>query len=245
LAENFFFCQNFAIFFIVEQNAATNKSFKTLKNMGQTLKEQNQEKYPNGYVIRNGITFEDYKLMSEDEKELKFPFGYVSSTGITREEYQSMSSDEQKLEYPYGCTIYMGIVTPCTEEQHLGMLENVRILTEDLMNREGMEVNQNLRDKFPDSYFYQICYDDAIIGVNPITQSVIYDCMRFGQLRVMFCEWIYPDYGDTMFGVTDIIKWVRDIIPIEKLEGKVPPTLVLLDTENFNKYWEDIQYPNW
>jgi hypothetical protein len=149
--------------------------------MEETLQQQeNEKRYPNGYPIRNGLTLEDYKLMSSDEKELKFPYGYVSSTGITYDEYKLMSEDEKELNYPYGCSVYQDIVTPTSLEQHEGMLENERIMTEDLMKREGMEVNQNLRDKFPNSYFYQICYDDSIIGVNPITQSIIYDCMRFG-----------------------------------------------------------------
>jgi hypothetical protein len=65
------------------------------------------------------------------------------------------------------------------------------------------------------------------------------------KLRITFCEWIFPDYGDTMYGVRDIIHWVKDLLTPEELEGKVPPTLILLDSEQFNKYWEDLQYPDW
>ncbi|HOU02819.1 MAG TPA: hypothetical protein PLL94_06560 [Bacteroidales bacterium] len=147
-------------------------------------------------------------------------------------------------QYPYGYIEHLGIKTGYTFEQAKAMFENEAVLTADLMYREGMEINHRLRDKFPNSFFYQICYDDAICGVNPITQSIIYDCMRFGQLKIMFCEWSYPDYGDVMSGATDIIRWVKEITP-GKLQGKVPPTLILIDDNFFMKYWDDLQYPLW
>lgn len=214
---------------------------KTLEKQEEENLDKIEKKYPNGYPIKNGLSYEDYKSMPQDEKELKFPYGYISSTGITHEEYKLMPEDERELKYPYGCTVYQDIVTPTTEEQHLKGIENERKMTEDLMNSEGLEVNQNLRDKFPNSHFFPICYDNAIIGINPVTQSVIYDCMEYGYLYIMFCEWSSPKYKDVMYGSTDVIRW----LPNHNFKDKVPPTLILLDNEQFNKYWEDLQYPGW
>ncbi len=210
--------------------------------MEETLQQQqNEKRYPNGYPIRNGLTLEEYKLMSKEERDLKFPFGYVSSTGITNDEYQSMSSDEKKLNYPYGCTVYQDIVTPITLEQHERTLETERILTENLMKEKRLKVNQNLRDKFPDSFFFPICYDSSIVGINPVTLSVIYDCMDYGHLYIMFVEWSCPKYKDVMYGSTNVIRCLPDY----DFKDKVPPTLILQDSEQFNKYWEDLQYPGW
>lgn len=178
------------------------------------------------------------------ENEGTYSYENVTKNGIPDEKYQAMLEDERNLKFPYGTITMSGLTVAITYENHQAMLENERILTEELMEREGMEVNHKLREKFPNSYFYQICYDHAIIGVNPITQSIIYDCMCFGKLRVMFCEWTCPDYGDTMYGATDIIKWNKELTP-EELQGKIAPTLLLWDNEHFNKFWKDLQYPNW
>jgi hypothetical protein len=183
--------------------------------MGKTLKTK--ETYPYEYVIKNGIPHEDYLAMPEDEKNLKFPYGAIVMSGLT---------------------------VAITQENHQAMLENERKLTDELMVREGMEVNYELRAKFPNSYFYQICYDDAIIGVNPITQSITYDWIRFGELRIMFVEWIYPSYKDVMYGAQSVMSWTEELSP-EELNGKVAPSLVLLDNDHLEKYWDDLHSLGW
>jgi hypothetical protein len=111
-------------------------------------------------------------------------------------------------------------------------------LTAELMESEGMKENTKMRGLFQSSYFFPICYDDAIVGVNALTQSIIYDYMRIGYLRILFVEWNFPDYGDTMYGCGQMAEWVEKLT-LEELEGKVPPTLCL--NERHKESWGDTQ----
>ena len=199
------------LYFILKAEKPDNPCKKLYKMDEHNL--ENKETYPYEYVIKNGIPYEEYLVMPQDEKDVRFPYGSVTFSGLT---------------------------VAVTFENHQAVLENDRILTVGLMRREGLEVNHELRERFPNSFFWQSCYDDSISGVDPITQSVIYDCMRFGQLKIMFCEWTYPDYGDTLNGTRDIIKWAKDYLTPDKLDGKVPPTLILPNGKDFSLYWKDI-----
>lgn len=119
-------------------------------------------------------------------------------------------------------------------------------LTAELMEQEGMEENTELREMFKNSYFFPICYDDAIVGVNPMTESIIYDYMRVGQLSIMFSEWSYPDYGDTLDGCGQMRRWVENLskgkAEPEAVE-KIPPTLFLY--KGNIQYWEDLNNPEY
>ena len=111
-------------------------------------------------------------------------------------------------------------------------------MTAEMMAREGMEENFELREMFKNSYFFPICYDDAIIGVNPMTESVIYDYWSIAFYRLLFVEWIYPDYADTLYGGERMIRWIENLT-VEKTEGKVKPTLCLLEMDK--KKWDDVK----
>ena len=115
-------------------------------------------------------------------------------------------------------------------------------ITADLMKSEGIEENTELREMFGNSYFFPICYDGAIVGVNPLTQSITYDYMKLGYLRVLFVEYTYPDYADTMYGCEKMVEWINELTE-EELEGKVKPTLCLREFDN--EYWNDIQQGGW
>ena len=151
--------------------------------MEQTF--ENKETYPTEYVIKNGIPHEEYQTMPEDEKKLKFPYGAITMSGLT---------------------------VAITYENHQAILENERLLTEELMEKEGMEINEKLREKFPNSYFLPGCYDDAIVGINPITEAVIYSSMYLGKLRIMFVEWTCPSYKDMMYGAQRMMAWIKELI---------------------------------
>ena len=117
-----------------------------------------------------------------------------------------------------------------------------KIMTDELMDRQGMSVHTEMRENNKNSYFFPICYDDAIIGVNPMTESIIYDYMRIGRLRVMFVEWTYPDYADTLYGGERMVQWIEELSN-EESEGKVPPTLCLKEVHL--DYWDDIKNKGW
>lgn len=120
--------------------------------------------------------------------------------------------------------------------------EVVRLLTEEYMAREGISENIEMREIFKNSYFFPICYDDAIDGVNPMTQSIIYNYMRLGQLRIIFVEWHSPDLGDTLYGGESMVRWIENLTD-EETEGKVPPSLCLYKSNI--EYWADIQEGGW
>ncbi len=107
-------------------------------------------------------------------------------------------------QYPYGYMEYLGIKTGYTFEQATAMSENEAEMTADLMYREGLKINYELREKFPNSHFRPICYDNSIVGVDPVTKSIIYDVMYYGYLAIMFIEWSCPKYKDTMYRATGV-----------------------------------------
>lgn len=115
-------------------------------------------------------------------------------------------------------------------------------LTAVTMAQEGIEEKTKLREMFPNSFFFPICYDNAIIGVNPLTESVIYDYWSLGYYRILFVEWTYPDYGDTLYGGERMISWIKNLNQ-EKTEGKVPPTLCLLEMDK--EKWKDVRIQDW
>jgi hypothetical protein len=107
-----------------------------------------------------------------------------------------------------------------------------------IMEEEGMKVNNELREMFKDSYFFPYCFDDAIIGVNPLTQSINYSYVRLGWLRILFGEYTRADYCDTLYGANKMVQWIN-ALTLEETNGKVKPTLCLLEDET--TCWNDIQ----
>lgn len=178
---------------------------------------ENEVRYSDEYIIKNGIQYEEYLALPENERRAKFPFGSFTFSGLT-------------------------IAT--TFEHHQVMLEHEDKMTADLMEREGLKVNYELREKFPNSYFKPECYDDSIVGVNAATQSILYDVEYYGRLAVMFIEWSSPKYKDMMYRATKAIRWAKTIT-YEDLNGKVPPTFILKNDEKFIELWDDLQDPWW
>lgn len=104
------------------------------------------------------------------------------------------------------------------------------------VNDEEYLVNAELREKFPNSYFLSVIYDDAIWGINPINQSIIYDTMVLGFLHVWHVEGSYPDLGDRIECASIIINRVERLTA-EKLDGKVKPSFLFID--------KDIEHFDW
>ncbi len=130
-----------------------------------TEKFEEKPRYSDEYIIQNGIPYEKYLAMPEDERSEKFPYGSITSSGIT---------------------------IAITFEHNQAIRENEAKMTADLMQQKGLKENHELREKFPNSQFKHICYDDAIVGVDTVTQSIIYDVMYYGYLAIMFIEWSCP-----------------------------------------------------
>lgn len=104
------------------------------------------------------------------------------------------------------------------------------------VNDVEIEINTELREKFPNSYFLSVTYDDAIWGVNPITQSIIYDTMVLGFLHVWHVEGSYPDLGDRIECASIIINRVEGLTA-DELDGKVKPSFLFSD--------KDIEHFDW
>lgn len=103
---------------------------------------------------------------------------------------------------------------------------------------ETYEVNVELREKFPNSYFLSNIYDDAIIGVNLLTESIIYDLDWVGMNHVHHIEGSSSDLGDRLECGGIVTNWMKNLTH-EELEGKVPPTVILPD-ENL-EHWNHVR----
>lgn len=100
-------------------------------------------------------------------------------------------------------------------------------------------INRELRMKFEKtSWFYPDGFDEDIIGVDPLTGSIIYNWWSIGFNWIWYVEGSSPDFGDRMYGCYKMTEWLEFLTP-EELQGKVPPTLVIpYDGESFQKLWE-------
>jgi hypothetical protein len=47
-----------------------------------------------------------------------------------------------------------------------------------------------------------------------------------------------------MYGVQSMMRWINELSPKES-DGKVAPSLLLLDGDHFEEYWDDLQQPGW
>lgn len=113
-------------------------------------------------------------------------------------------------------------------------------LNKDFMEREGLKKKGKFRKMFVDSYFLPTCYDDAIVGVDFLTGSIIYDYLRLGDLRVKYLSDGESDlnYDDFLYGCRNMKEWIEDLTE-EETGGKIRPTLCLYVKDK--KYWNDIQ----
>lgn len=99
-------------------------------------------------------------------------------------------------------------------------------------------VKWELRQKFPKSYFYEEYYDQAICGVNLFTGSIIYELTTLGSLYTLYVESHYGDYG-AVLECGGIVSSRINELTSDQLEGKVPPTVILLD--DYIKEWEYVR----
>jgi len=98
-------------------------------------------------------------------------------------------------------------------------------------------VNIEIRQKYPNSYFWPKVYDDCIRGVNVLTGSIIYDYMAIGARWIATCEGNAADLDDVFYGSVEMELWLKNLTP-EELGGKVPPTLIFqcLDMDYFDDW---------
>jgi len=126
-----------------------------------------------------------------------------------------------------------------SEKSLIAVLEQIKRSEEEPwtdVNSYGMEyeINQKLRRRTPNSYFLPDCYDEAICGVNPITESIIYNWTHLGSLYVCHTEGNHAYLRDRIECGHIMVKWVEELTS-EELDGKVPPT-VMVDDDDL-KYW--------
>jgi hypothetical protein len=93
------------------------------------------------------------------------------------------------------------------------------------------EIKNELRKKFPNSYFYWDEYDDSIVGINLLTGSIIYELQQLGNLYCNHTEDDWgPDLGDRLeCGGKESYRMFH--LTPEELKGKVPPTVIFLDVD--------------
>ncbi|MBN2396424.1 MAG: hypothetical protein JXC36_08200 [Candidatus Atribacteria bacterium] len=103
---------------------------------------------------------------------------------------------------------------------------------------ETFKVNVKLREKFPNSYFLSTIYDSAIRGVDLLTESIIYELTWLGMEYVWHIEDSLPDMGDRLECGGIVTNRISQLTP-EQLDGKVPPTVMLLDDDM--KEWEFVR----
>ena len=56
-------------------------------------------------------------------------------------------------------------------------------------------------------------YDEGIVGVDCITESIIYDFIHSGWFLVMRNEGTYGDLGDRMYGGDRIMGMIEELTP--------------------------------
>jgi hypothetical protein len=111
---------------------------------------------------------------------------------------------------------------------------NIRI------NHVGQEyhVKTTLRSRFPNSYFLEEVFDDAIVGIDVHTGSIIYEWMYLGHLRILnSADPSWGDLGDRIWGAVDMSKYLEEKTDND-FQGKIRPSIVITD-EDYLSYWDD------
>ncbi len=96
------------------------------------------------------------------------------------------------------------------------------------------DVNMKLRNQFPKSYFLDDVFDEAIVAVDCITESIMYDWKQVGYL----CSRSRSS-DDILFYASHLIHWINELTA-EELQGKVRPTIIMLTTQL--EYWSKRLY---
>jgi len=121
-------------------------------------------------------------------------------------------------------------------EEVVNDLENQSMET--ICPEDEYDIKWDLRLKLPNSYFLNFAFDDAIVGVNVHTGSIIYEWMYTGYLRYLRVpDGIFGDLGDRICGAMEMSRYIEGMTE-EKLQGKVRPTILIQD-EDYLKYWDD------
>jgi len=100
------------------------------------------------------------------------------------------------------------------------------------------EIKWELREKFPDSYFYWDYHDDSICGVNLLTGSIIYELQGLGYGHTDHVEGHSGGLNDRL-ECGGIVSNRMFKLTHEQLEGKVPPTVILIDKDL--EYWDHVR----
>lgn len=100
------------------------------------------------------------------------------------------------------------------------------------------KVNFELRNEFPNSFFYDDIYDDSIIGVNLITQSVTYDLALLGACHTVHIEGISEGLGDCLECGGIVTDRINNLTP-EEINGKVSPNVIML--KNHIEHWSYVK----
>lgn len=106
------------------------------------------------------------------------------------------------------------------------------------------EIKGELREKFPNSYFYLDFYDESICGVNFLTGSIIYDLKHLGFLHTVHVEGHFGNLKDRLECGSIVSNRIQHLTPKE-LEGKVPPIVIFDDKymDDWNHYQGYVGFP--
>jgi len=191
------------------------------KKINNQLKDESKDKY----ILDSNV------VLSEDSEEKSILDSNVES--IENSEEKLIAESNEDLQDKLNVKPNEDFIDDLTFENFEEKLAE--------LERECVKYKTQLRESFNNSYFLPMCYDEAIDGFNPITESIIYNYMLLGEV-CRTSEETHPDYADTLAGGEEMVELIKNLTP-EETEGKVLPTLSLLSC-----HWEylgDIEKGGW
>lgn len=142
----------------------------------------------------------------------------TSETELLRSHEKSKTLEEQMLEYSK-------------------RIDRIEQLAKDLVNYDrsidddfydsyvvsdydyDRQINMELRERLPNSYFHSPECDDSIIGYDAFSGAIIYDLWKSGR-RVSMCRCdTYDGFDYTAGGIGELLRMQKE----SDLDGKVPP----------------------
>ena len=102
-------------------------------------------------------------------------------------------------------------------KEKLGNDPNWEIIEEDAVYyvvdvnyREYYRINVGMREKFPQALFKGPEYDDCIMGINPITKVVYYDCLEIGARHYHIYSG-QPDFENCIEGLLNEMDYLAEM----------------------------------
>jgi hypothetical protein len=138
-------------------------------------------------------------------------------------------------------------------ENYYKQKETFKLLSKDLLNQawsisefygeyyatdgfcSEFKINQELRQKLPNSLFYPPECDDSIIGYDAQSGAIIYNLLKAGQRLRNCVDDVYPAFYDTIHAIGHLFYQLEEF----GLGGKVPPVHIFLS--NFINHRKDSQ----